>query len=73
MNQMEGEAERNLEETPLDQRPSGDPLKLRRHSIVDLQFERAIQFLRQQKRDVEERLVGQRHTLIERFTQRQGV
>jgi hypothetical protein len=68
----QSEAEHELEATPQDQRPSGiDPLTVRRHMISERQFKRAILFLQNQRRDVEERLVQQRHRLIERLQQRQ--
>lgn len=65
MDQLEGEAERALEAIPLDQRPVGDALRIRRHAIADLQFKRAVLFLKHQKREVEERLISQRSGLIE--------
>jgi hypothetical protein len=60
------EAERTLREMPPDQRPSGDPLNVREHAISQLQFTRAVQFLRHQKREVEDRLISKRFQLIER-------
>jgi len=71
MRETEGEAERTLEAIPQDQRPGGDQLKLRRQAIANLQFKRAVQFLKHEKRDVEENLISQRHNLIEHLTARE--
>jgi hypothetical protein len=65
------DAERELEATPQDQRPSEiDALVLRRHMISECQFRRAILFLRHQRREMKDKLVNQRHTLIEFLQQR---
>jgi hypothetical protein len=62
------EAEQKIEAIPIDQRPDGvDPLKLRRRQIVNLQRERTVQFLRNEKREAEESLVSQRTKLINLF------
>jgi hypothetical protein len=59
------EAERKIEAIPIDQRPDGvDPLKLRRRQIQNLQRERTVQFLRNEKREAEESLISQRTELI---------
>lgn len=64
----EGEAERRLEATPVDQRPTGiDPLVLRRWTITHLQCAWAIEFLRRQRSDAEGNLLNQRHGLLERY------
>jgi len=65
----ESEAERRLEEMPVDQRPP-DLLQARRRAIIDLQFTRTIGFLKQQKREVEEKIAAQRGKLIERLSLR---
>ena len=73
MHIAEGDAERELEAIPQASRPPGiDALVLRRYMISELQFRRAIQFLRSQKRQAKERLVNQRSALIERMQQRNG-
>lgn len=70
----QGEAERELESIPPDQRPPGiDQLALRRYMTSDLQFRRSILFLQNQKREIRDRLVSQRHSLIERSRQRSDV
>jgi hypothetical protein len=66
MQNAQFEAERVLRETPPDQRPPGDPLNVREHAISQLQFTQAVQFLRHQKREVEDRLISKRFQLIER-------
>jgi hypothetical protein len=60
------DAERSLREMAPDQRPPGDPLKVREHAISQLQFTKAVQFLGHQKREVEDRLISKRSQLIER-------
>ncbi|MCP3463493.1 hypothetical protein [Bradyrhizobium sp. CCGUVB23] len=67
----EVDAERELEATPQDQRPAEiDSLVLRRYMISDLQFRRAILFIRHQRREMRDKLVGQRHRLVEFLQQR---
>jgi hypothetical protein len=71
MHIAEGDAERQLLAIPQDQRPAGiDPLTLRRYMISELQFQRAVRFLRGQKQDVRDKLARQRLSLIERGRQR---
>lgn len=68
MAQTESEAERRVEEMPADKRPEGiDPLVLRRCAIAILQANRAFDFLHREKREVEQRLIGQRSRLIEQL------
>ena len=67
MHMAEGDAERELEAIPPDQRPSGiDPLTLRRYMISEFQFRRAVRFLRGQKQEIRDKLANQRLNLIER-------
>ena len=71
MMSAEGNAEREVEQTPPEQRPSGvDHLTLRKYAIAYLKCVTAIAFLRSQKREAEEKLVSQRHGLIERMSLR---
>lgn len=63
MNKAEQEAERQLEETPLDQRPTGDALVLRKHAITRNQFTYALRFLHRERAAVEQRLLSQRRDL----------
>jgi hypothetical protein len=68
MRMAESNAEHQLEQTPVDQRPGGiDHLALRRWAIVHLQCARAIVFLRGQKREAKENLRNQRSNLLERY------
>jgi hypothetical protein len=68
MRSAESIAERQLEETPVEQRPNGiDHLALRRWVIVHLQCARAIIFLQAQKREAEENLRNQRSNLLDRY------
>jgi hypothetical protein len=60
------EAEREIEAIQPDQR-QGDPLILRRRAIKRLKYERAIRFLKNEKRLAEESLVSQRTQLISQF------
>jgi hypothetical protein len=72
MQNAEYDAEHELEKTPMEKRPAGiDPLALRKRSITRNQFEKALQFLRRERRAVEERLLLQRAQLIERKDQRE--
>lgn len=69
----QGEAEHNLEATPPDQRPSGiDHLILQRYMVSELQFVRVLQFLRRERRDVKDKLIANRHALIERVHLREN-
>jgi hypothetical protein len=68
MQYAENDAEREVEQTPIEVRPAGvDPLSLRKYAIAYLKCVTAIGFLRSQKREAEEKLVGQRSGLIERM------
>jgi hypothetical protein len=68
----EGEAEHQLATMPEDKRlPGIDVLTLRRWMITDLQFTRTIQFLANERRELQDRMLGQRGHLIERLNQRQ--
>jgi hypothetical protein len=70
MRMAEADAERQLEQTPVDQRPGDvDHLALRRWTIVHLQCARGIDFLRRQKLEAEENLRNQRFNLLQRYTE----
>lgn len=67
----ESEAERELEATAPEERPSGiDHLTLRKYRISETQFRRAILFLEHQRRELKEKLGGGRHILAERSRER---
>jgi hypothetical protein len=71
MRMAEGDAERQLEQTLVDQRPNNiDHLALRRWAIVHLQCARGIDFLQKQKLEAEENLRNQRFNLLERYRAR---
>jgi hypothetical protein len=71
MRMAEADAERQLEQTPVDQRPSDiDHLALRRWVIVHLQCARGIAFLQRQKLEAEDNLRNQRSGLLERYRAR---
>jgi hypothetical protein len=61
-------AERQLEDTPINQRPTGiDHLLLRKWIIVHLQCVHAIEFLRRQRKKAEQDLLNQRPELLRRY------
>jgi hypothetical protein len=65
------DAERQLQATPQTERPSDiDLLTLRRYRISELQFRRTVHFINHQKREIREKIVHQRHSLIQRLQQR---
>lgn len=66
----EHEAERVIEETPLEQRNPADPIRYRRWAIANHQVARVVMFLRSQRAEIEERIVGYRPTLIDELTKR---
>jgi hypothetical protein len=70
MRNAEAIAENTLEETPIDQRPSGiDHLALRKWAIARLQCNQAVIFIKRQKREAEENLRNQRTNLLQRYTE----
>jgi hypothetical protein len=72
MHSAQGEAERELEQTPRDQRRADlDPLVLRKYRISERQFERAVQFIRSERRQLKEKLGQARHSLSERISARE--
>jgi len=72
MHSAQGEAERELEQTPQDQRPTDiDPLVLRKYKISERQFWRAVRFLCSQRRELKEKLGNSRHSLSERINARE--
>jgi hypothetical protein len=63
-------AERQLEYTPIEQRPSGiDHLLLRKCAIAHLQCVNAIEFLKSQRAKTEQYLLNQRPELLKRYHQ----
>ncbi|RTM14349.1 MAG: hypothetical protein EKK33_06645 [Bradyrhizobiaceae bacterium] len=63
-------AEHEVEQTPMESRPTGiDPLALRKWAIVHRQCTRTVAFLQHEKLQVEEGLLAQRHDLLERFSE----
>jgi hypothetical protein len=74
MNTAEHEAEYNLEQTPMNERPSGiDPLVLRRLAIAHRQCTRAIQFLEHEKKEAKENLLNQRFNLLQRYREQNKI
>jgi hypothetical protein len=72
MHTAQWEAERELEQTPPENRPTDiDPLVLRKYKISERQFWRAVRFLRSQRREVKEKLGNSRHSLSERINERE--
>jgi len=70
MRNAEAIADSTLEETPIDQRPSGiDHLALRKWAIARLQYNRAVIFLKGQKREAEANLRTQRANLLQRYVE----
>jgi hypothetical protein len=68
MRHAEVNAETQLENTPMDQRPNGvDPLQLRRWAINHLQCLIAIEFLQKQRSEVRDNLLTQRTQLLEQY------
>ena len=64
------EAEREIEEIPMEQRPSGiDPLAIRRWAIIHRQCTRTVAFLKYEKKEAEENLLSQRHDLLQRYSE----
>jgi hypothetical protein len=71
MSTAQNEAEYSLEQTPVDERPSGiDHLALRRWAIAHRQCATAILFLEKEKREAEENLRSQRHDLLQRYVEK---
>ena len=71
MHEAETQAELEIERIPPEQRPQGiDPLQLRRWAISNLQCARAVVFLRHEKMEMDEKLISQRESLIERLMMR---
>jgi hypothetical protein len=63
-------AERELEDTPIEQRPTGiDPLALRKWAIIHRQCSSAISFLQHQRNEANENLLGQRYNLLRRYAE----
>jgi hypothetical protein len=72
MDTAEGDAEQQLATMSEDKRPPGiNVVTLRRWMITDLQFTRTIQFLGNQRRELQDSMLGRRSRLIERLNQRQ--
>jgi len=68
MRNAEGSAEYELEQTPMEQRPTGiDTLALRKWVIVHRQCANAIAFLKREKKEAEENLRNQRFNLLQRY------
>lgn len=67
----EHEAERIIEDTPIERRNPADPIRYRRWAIANRQVASLVMFLKAQKRETEERIVGYRSALIEELTKRQ--
>jgi hypothetical protein len=66
MLQAASSAEYEVEQTPVEQRPTGiDPLALRKWAIVNRQCSRAVAFLKHEKKEAEQNLLQQRHNLLE--------
>lgn len=73
MQSATNEAEYQVENTPIDQRPQGiDPLLLRRWTIAHLQCVRAVVFLESERKEAQDILLSQRSGLLERYTLRNG-
>jgi hypothetical protein len=71
MQSAEHEAEHNLEQTPMNERPSGiDHLALRRWTILHRQCGRAIAFIENERKEAELILIQQRFGLLERYSER---
>lgn len=69
----QGQAESDLEATPQEERPKGvDPLLVRRCHVSEAQFKAAVRFISNQRTEVRDRLVSQRHQLLERMQLREG-
>lgn len=66
----EHEAERIIEDTPFEQRNPADPIRYRRWAIANRQVASIVMFLRAQRAETEQRIVGYRSALIEELTRR---
>lgn len=70
MRNSENGAEYELEKTPVELRPASvDALALRKWMISYSQFINAVAFLKRERKEAEENLRNQRHSLIERYSE----
>jgi hypothetical protein len=71
MRNAEASAEYELEQTPMEQRPTGiDTLALRKWVIAHQQCANAVAFLKHEKKEAEENLRNQRYNLLQRYIEK---
>ncbi len=71
MQNAEAAAEHEIEQIPMNRRPQEiDPLAIRKWAITHRQCTRAVAFLEHEKRVAEESLLGQRHNLLELYSEK---